>query len=733
MLKAHNKKGFTLAETLMVVAIIVILAAVAFIAIINYLRTMTKLQYDGYAKEIFIAAQNHLAVAHREGYPARKNFGISDGSDAGADDEGIYDEGIYYYVVNARDYEHSSSVNDATSVLGEMLPFASLDDTVRLGGSYIIRYHLDSGTVLDVFYWSENEGRYPHHYKEEDYSAFMVNRSNRDALRSYGADRSVIGYYGGEEAENLPRGTDLKAPDIRVINAEMLYVVVTDPNVDTKDDYKLTLIIEGESGAPISVELNGTTDGDTLVYDSAHRQYCFLLDDISAEEHRFANMFPELIPGENLRLRVVASYENALADVVYSATATANSLFGNGTKDGKAEIANIRHLENLDVENLDGDSGLSSPITSAWQTSDLSWPNYKNAIQTHAYWPNVETPVYHPVALKNDFEAYDGGRFRITGTDPRVSDGDAGVFGELNGVEVKDLMLVDCTAEGADAGALAGSANGATVTNVLAIHSAGNEGKGIKGTKTAGGLIGSVTGVSVTGVSSGSITNCAAALVVESDGIAGGLIGETNSVTVTGCYSGGHTNRGAYYEHSVGKLDVTGATAGGLIGAAHSANVSNSYSTCSVSGTATAGGLVGTAGGVLSNCYATGLVRGSVRGAFAGSYTGSDVTGCYYYKTVNEAPKDGDAKNGFTYLEPFGNGAGNVAAFDDTDGSRPGAEVFSSFVGAGRAAAAPYDTALRGYYRNKYPLKTYADLTGSDFVATHYGDWPAPETWVINE
>ncbi len=63
MLKARNKKGFTLAETLIVVAIIAVLAAIAFIGIITHMRSMTKLEYDKYAKEIFIAAQNHLSMA----------------------------------------------------------------------------------------------------------------------------------------------------------------------------------------------------------------------------------------------------------------------------------------------------------------------------------------------------------------------------------------------------------------------------------------------------------------------------------------------------------------------------------------------------------------------------------------------------------------------------------------------------------------------------------------------
>ena len=52
----------------MAVAIIGILAAVSFISAINYLRSMTVLKVDGIAKEIFVAAQNHLTMAESQGF-----------------------------------------------------------------------------------------------------------------------------------------------------------------------------------------------------------------------------------------------------------------------------------------------------------------------------------------------------------------------------------------------------------------------------------------------------------------------------------------------------------------------------------------------------------------------------------------------------------------------------------------------------------------------------------------
>ena len=75
MSKQRNKKGFTLAEIMMAVAIIGILSAVAFIGVARYLRSMAQLERDGIAREIYVAAQNHLAMAEGQGYLNRDLFG----------------------------------------------------------------------------------------------------------------------------------------------------------------------------------------------------------------------------------------------------------------------------------------------------------------------------------------------------------------------------------------------------------------------------------------------------------------------------------------------------------------------------------------------------------------------------------------------------------------------------------------------------------------------------------
>ena len=63
----RSNSGFTMMEVLIVGSIIIALAAVAFIAVQNHQRSMKQLELDKTAREIFIAAQNHLTMEESMG------------------------------------------------------------------------------------------------------------------------------------------------------------------------------------------------------------------------------------------------------------------------------------------------------------------------------------------------------------------------------------------------------------------------------------------------------------------------------------------------------------------------------------------------------------------------------------------------------------------------------------------------------------------------------------------
>ena len=78
--------------------------------------------------------------------------------------------------------------------------------------------------------------------------------------------------------------------------------------------------------------------------------------------------------------------------------------------------------------------------------------------------------------------------------------------------------------------------------------------------------------------------------------------------------------------------------------------------------------------------------------------------------------------------------------------------TYNDFVSIGKmdetgasiaADAKPYDGGLTTLYDGKYALKTISQLGGPsptptppdtipEWLTTHYGDWPAPETLVVN-
>ena len=789
MRKMRKNSGFTMAELLIVVAIIAILGSVSFIAVQNQQRSMAQLERDSIAREIFVAAQNHLTMADSQGYlgsalevtpsPLR-----ADGSEAGAK--------IYYVAFDGV----------SNPIIETMLPFGSIDETVRAGGRYIIRYQSSPARVIDVFYWTTDK-------------AYTADNVTIDHLLPYGADSAkngrkshtpILGWYGGEGV--LETGTyDILAPRIEVENAERLIVRVTDMNYNSTTGStlgELKLIVSGKD-AQVAFTLKQTIH-HARVSDPADGVYTITLDDITRAGMHFADLNSigsdvsseaekeiavrqgTFVPGEDIVVQAVAYSNEALSNIAYSSEYTVNSLFADidATKT-TAFIGNLRHLENLDdhISDVshsgtdvkltqaaqlvdlvapaaeaatpaegdgegDGDgpeavvgesgdaelSGGSVPSPAPATAKDLSWQGFLKAIggdavkiyalsDTTGNTENTFRPVTPTYAL-----TYDGQGHGIEGVVVDC-DGDAGLFGALTGGTVKDLTLIDfdITAKeaGHNAGALAGKLTNTAVSGVLAYH--GATPKTVTATASAGGLIGSMSG--------GSVDKSAAALYIRSsDGSAGGLIGAAADGTqITSSYSGGHTvpNTGLY---STTDFNVTATgSAGGLVGDAGNAEIATSYSTCSASG-ATAGGLIGSGSGKIDYCYAVGLVKSTaetpVAGAFAGKLeSAASTSNCLIYELVNPG------------MPAVGIGTGtNIAELDADTAS------FNDFIGDGPtvwAPAVPYDAALKTCYEDKFDLRT-VDQLGADkatkalvetdkasIVSTHYGDWPAPETFVENE
>ncbi|EJL36294.1 filamentous hemagglutinin family N-terminal domain containing protein [Caulobacter sp. AP07] len=207
------------------------------------------------------------------------------------------------------------------------------------------------------------------------------------------------------------------------------------------------------------------------------------------------------------------------------------------------------------------------------------------------------------------YGAFDGQGHTISNL--RVEGYSAGLFSVINGGTVRDLNLTGSAAGEEYAGALAGGAEAASITNVTSSMTVTNDGDG--GT---GGLLGYASRTTIEdSASSGSVTG---------GDYTGGLVGYSYLATIvrgeaTGDVTGGRFTGGligmaigANVSYGTASGAVRGAeTVGGLVGIALESDVSHGTASGAVSGAEKVGGLVGYGEmGQITDASATGAVTG---------------------------------------------------------------------------------------------------------------------------
>ena len=816
-------------ELLIVIAIIGVLAAVAFIAVPTYQRSMAQLERDGLAKQIFVAAQNHLTTSLGNRVPKSKTeeteaqkikrYGYIDTTVNSAKDGETTETDtpeVSYIIVN----NGSVIDNNGKSMFDIMLPFGAIDETVRSGGSYIIRYQQKTGIIMDVFYCSTTgtPSQYNHSLKSDDFSTIISMRDDvsegkksdkKGSRRNWGG--AVLGWYGGTKAAELISPELLISPEIEISNNEKLSIKISDPNKYTgkisKKDVTIRLLITGlSSDASYYYDIP-----EADINDTGKKEYFIDLDDITKEGGHFYEFFKQedhlkkiiedasesivhFIPGEDLKIQAVAFCKDKLANIAFSIEKKENSLFdsigteNNSTIPNAAYITNIRHLENLDklVSKLDTNDKEGSEkklnIKYIYQSDNLSWDNFLTKIkELNSVASGDKIKIYYfenstnqtSTAYKEDFfypispdyeMEYDGKYHSISGIKVNY-EGNAGLFGSKNNpisviTSIQNVELIDFSIMGTNsAGALAGSLSGTEIMNVVAHNSPEKDSSfslsnsiiATNNESIAGGLVGKYYGASSV-ENKKTIGKCAAALWVNGKSIAGGLIGEVDGFTnIEGCYSGGHTVEGKY---STINYNVTAehGLAGGLIGSFKGTSIDKCYSTCSAKGV-TVGGLIGyTEVNNINKCYTTGLVNGTTKFAFVGSKNSGILkmpSDNFYFEIINEDPeKDEQGKiKEFKYLSPEPlneTETSYIQALDDnsflTNSAESEEKHFLAIPRENWKQASAYDFELVKYYQGRYYLDTVEqlgytisnDILGPDFVRVHYGDWPAPEVFVMN-
>ena len=786
----RSNSGFTMMEVLIVGSIIIALAAVAFIAVQNHQRSMKQLELDKTAREIFIAAQNHLTMEESMGRLEKFSQTKDDATEA----ERTANEAKVGYLksyktTNKEGKEERRTVNlffvspqedgaadtklTSDTVLRAMLPKFSLDDTVRVGGSYIIEYDLNTAKVLSVFYSDLSKPLSDHKFAEGDFENLFPAYYGTDAggkrKDGYGDNKAILGWYGGDDLEGIDLAK-LYSPDIEIINAECLEVKVKLSNTAI---YHMTQ--KEDTGAVLQVIMKGLTSGaerqvfkddvsksiawtgteiDTT---NTYRYKTVILDDITASGQQFANRWCEttpgstdepFIPGEDVELYAVVYSNKRLANLAESAHKQTNSLFAEiktigGVK--TANISNIRHLENIDktISNYDpanfkDKAGATNGATSFVQIADLQWAGdgskTSSAFRDKIY--HNEARAYADYTSANMVRVYNhnntptkDGTYAPVNPDFKIT-----YAGETGADRAKRIsnVIVDTNA---NAGVFGTISTGLSVSDLELLDFNIKTSNG-----SAGTLAGSITGTTVTNVHAYNSQSDDGKKEIVASGAAGGLVG-----SVTGTTGGADAlaltgNAAAVYVRS------TAGSAGGLLGStSENVKIDNSYAAghtkeglylaestaetvgrYNVQASTEAGGLVGNASGALtiSNSYATTSVIGNTAGGFVGKTTGGSINNCYATGLVAGTTNDAN-KGTFVGL------ANNVESTNNTYYSIVNPGVLA--VGTGSAenitafdedidtyktyikdhespTATPYDSTLTTRYNNVYPFKTVAEL-----------------------
>ena len=596
-----KKKGYTLAEVLATVAILLILMAIAVPAIFSIRKNLRQKALDNKAELIYTAVQNNLVKLQSNG-----NSSLYDGEKTAkamgrTPSDATKEQKLYYALSTEKaDTKRAASVLVTTDTV----------DGELYNNYWVVEYNPESASVYAVFY-SESDRIKP--YDPNVYDSFRY-KDNRLS------DGARIGYYGGDALDGS--NTAVLAPKITVTNEEKLVATITCMR-QGQDNKPLSfdVVLTDDKGNQLNLKYKAS--GDKLVHakDDLHvgdmsekdtneessivgRSYTLkiTLDDLTSDATRFVSLYGEknsylkstntkaLRAGTALNIKVTVRSENHKIDGLFTQYDT-NSLFADKSTSENAAIYYGRHLQNLDHE-----SGVAEDIKKAKLGNSIHFEKQeeKETDDTTSWYSCYGNKAFTPITNKN-LESFTGDKSMAiyhlnvkNGVDITTADGSAtgrkgaGLFAVLkDSMTVENLRLAGTTIaitgeekEKVSAGAIAGETTGsAKIANCeVYLDTEDIEGKNendvwISGAGIQGGLIGHTNSGSDSG-SSVTIDNSFAATVMDGRengttgdliGTVGGLIGQADcAVSIKNCYADSY---------------LTGDVTGGLVGSVSSGSV----------------------------------------------------------------------------------------------------------------------------------------------------------------
>ena len=662
----RNKKGFTLAEMLMTVAILLIVLALAMPAIFTLVKNLKQQEMDAKAETIYTAVQNRLTELYAKGNTDAYNPDINDVSRIdgvpGDYENDEVTQSIYY-------------VMKGSAVSSNILDESVISDDLK-NGTWVIEYipktaveknstdqreEITAASVYGVYYSDDDtvnaylsDGKVSKKYLE-DYRGKENRRDDGDCK---------IGYYGGSNVNSGSNTSSLTVSDIKInSNDEINTAVVTVRrpiglsadkltfSFTLKDAFGHSYVMQYKSGNWTQV-VNGVSSsiGNAKNFLKVENKglnvvFTITLDNLSKQETRFDSLFgsesnhsSKLVAGSDLQLtaKVECSDKKIKSD---EKSTIGNSIFGYEentllTTSDTAKILCARHLQNLDES-----SGVNIETTKIIKTAkimkDISF---------------AEDSAFYD-AYK---DSYYNNRFTIqkilqTGAVKNIT---VPNFESINNNQLTSLIVE----KNKDTNAyyhvynLATNQSGlfSTVSNNLNVTGLQMVGERVYGNGNSGGIIGTIAGGTVT------LTDCAVYLDSENDDIPSTILRENyldavrwmQGSTVGGLVgrNEGTLNIEKSFASSVFGSD--GSTTGGLIGEnLGAATINIAYADSYLYGK-NVGGLVG------KNTVATNL---TITNAYSAGFIGLDVSA----DSIGAGLVNGQAAvtGAYTIIAPFNRAA----------------------------------------------------------------------------